>query len=61
MSNVIAIATLVSEIRLATDRQPDRQTDTQTDRHTQIRVVYVKMCKLANDFAHDAEVVVKSV
>ena len=34
VSNVTAIATLVSEIWLAMDRQIDRQADRQTDRQT---------------------------
>ena len=35
VSNAIAIASLVSERWLATDRQTDRQTDSRrTDRHT---------------------------
>ena len=34
VSNWIAIALLVSEIWLATDRQTDRQTDRHTDRQT---------------------------
>ena len=54
VSNVIAIASLVSEIGLATERQTDRQTDGRTHARTHARA---KLAKVAYDFANQNTVI----
>ena len=54
VSNVIAIASLVSEKWLSTERQTDRQTNTHTPAHTQTwSRFYGNTCKDTYDFANN--------